>query len=494
MTMLRCVYEGEGSYSSLELGLMQEGCVVVGSQDFVGQYVPAAFFDISPVKDWGLGRFISLGDKIYVIPCLYEFKERLGIYSQDMSLFRIVSDKVRPVEQVDVCCVRAILRRLSKVGYLRNISEIVAEALKVDLPFTMPILETTSEEKSEALQKYPEKYIVVCGTSNNKGRNWKALPSYVRNNVGLPVIKVTKRDPSLFPMIEGAELVVSVNTSTIPMAGALQVPGLAVSSETVKDTISGGSMKYRIDPFLEWEVLESVSPKFVVDSINSLMSRQRLRCWCGANSDRKFVSENLRLIKCEACGTIRQDVKLSQTGLDEFYSSKYDLWRKVVEEESSYSSRLEHDLEVARKRVYQWGPLSGASWLDVGSGNGALVKVLKSNGWKAVGLEVSEVGYPAIRHGDSAGFFDVVSYIDSLEHFIDPLAELRRALSYLAAAGILIIELPNAFENPVHFRRLQHVWFFDEMSFEKMIEELNLMVMVKFKPIPGKFTYLLRRF
>jgi len=276
------------------------------------------------------------------------------------------------------------------------------------------------------------------------------------------------------------------------MAGALQVPGLAVSSEAVEDTLSGGSMRYRTEPFLEWEVLESVSAKFVVDSINSVLKRSRPRCWCGANLDQKFVYRNLRLVKCLACGTIRQDVKLSQVGLDEFYASKYDLWRKVVEGERPYTTRFIHDSNVAKSRLDQWGLLLGRTWLDVGSGTGALVKVLQSNGWDAVGLEVLPVDYPTVSWIDS-GMSDVISFIDSLEHFIDPLKELTQALSHLNTDGTLIVELPNAFENSIHFRRLQHVFFFDEKSFEKMIAKLGLKVKVKFKPIPGKFSYLLRR-
>lgn len=490
--MLKCDFVGSGTFTSQALGLVREHGVVVGSEEFVRQHIPLRFFNVEPVKHWCVDRNFSLGDKLYLIPCLYHYEGRIGVHSRDEVLFRMVPGKVRPFKKKDVCCIGASLPELKKFAYCKDISEIVARILKTDLIFDMPILKTSPEEKVEAFDEFPERYIVVCGSANDVGRRWESLPFYLQKNLNFPVVVVNERNPALFSMIEGAELMVSVNTSTIPMAGGFQVPGLAVSSSGVSDEISKGSMEFRVKPFLEWDVLEEVSHQEVLKAVYAFFSRKRLRCWCGAESDSRFVLCNLRLLKCQRCGTIRQDVKLSQRGLIEFYSSVYDPWRVVVEKEISYSLRFEHDLAVSYLRLDQWAPLEGHSWLDVGSGNGALVEALRSKGWNSVGLECSERDYSLVTW-EEAGVYDVISFIDSLEHLMEPVEELKRALAHLSEKGLLVIELPNAFENLIHFRRLQHIFYFDEEVFEKLVLKLNLKVVKKLKPIPGKLVYILGR-
>lgn len=490
--MLRCSFVGNGSYTSAALGLVQEHGIVVGSEEFVRQHVPTSFFNIEPVRSWRVDHRLSLGDKLYLVPCLYRYKSEVGIHPRDEVLFRMVSDKIRPYQKEDVCCIKASLPELMRFRYRKGISEVVARMLRTELAFNMPILETLPEEKEKALNEFPERYIVACGSANDTGRCWESLPFYLQKNLDFPVMMVNERSPVLFSMIEGAELVVSVNTSVIPMAGGFQVPGIAVSSSGMVDKVSGGSLKFRTKPFLEWDVLEGVSDIDVLEATHSFLGRDRLHCWCGAQSDSRFVLKNLRFLKCSKCGTVRQDVKLSQRGLMQFYSSMYDPWREVVEKENPYYSRFDHDVFISTLRLGQWGFLEGSSWLDVGSGNGALIEVLRSKGWDSVGLECSKRSYPIVGW-ENAGKYDVISFVDVLEHFIDPVKELKLALAHLSEKGLLVIELPNAFENPVHFRRLQHIFYFDERTFEKLIFELNLKVVRKLKPIPGKLSYILGR-
>lgn len=491
--MLKCSFIGKGSYTSMALGMVQESGVVVGTEEFVRQNVPSRFFDIERVTSWGVDYRLTLGDKLYLIPCLYNYKGNLGVDIRDESLFRVVSDKVRLLKKEDVCCVKASLPELVQFKFKKDISTIIAHTLETELVFNTPILETLSEEKEKAFDELPERYVVVCGSSNDIDRSWKSLPYYIKKNLNFDVIVVNERSPVLFPIIEGAELVVTVNTSTIPMAGGFQVPGIAVSSAGVTDILTEDTMGFRVKPFLEWDVLERVSHQRVLEAVQSFLKRKRLCCWCGGKSETRFVQNNLRLLKCSKCGTVRQDVKLSEKGLMEFYSSSmYDSWRVIVEKEISYSLRFKHDLKVSVLRLNQWGVLEGASWLDVGSGGGALVTLLHSRGWDSVGLECSKKSYPTTTW-EEGGTYDVISFIDVLEHFMAPLEELKRALSHLSEKGHLVIELPNAFENPIHFRRLQHIFYFDAEVFEKLIARLHLKVVKKIKPIPGKLVYILRR-
>jgi SAM-dependent methyltransferase len=79
--------------------------------------------------------------------------------------------------------------------------------------------------------------------------------------------------------------------------------------------------------------------------------------------------------------------------------------------------------------------------LDVGSGDGVLLRALTAVGRDAQGLERLS--------GDAEGLVDVdgewaaIVFWHSLEHLPEPAAALRRAVDQLAPEGVLVIALPN---------------------------------------------------
>jgi 2-polyprenyl-3-methyl-5-hydroxy-6-metoxy-1,4-benzoquinol methylase len=141
-------------------------------------------------------------------------------------------------------------------------------------------------------------------------------------------------------------------------------------------------------------------------------------------------------------------------------------------------------------RLHQWGELPGKTWLDVGCGNGALVSILGQKGWDAVGMDIDPM--PALAQGilpieswDQAGAYDVISYVDCLEHsFV--YDELPEAARHLNEDGVIVVEFPVAQEEERHYRRLQHLWFFDEETFAKMVDHYGFEVRRMVKPLSGK--------
>jgi SAM-dependent methyltransferase len=97
---------------------------------------------------------------------------------------------------------------------------------------------------------------------------------------------------------------------------------------------------------------------------------------------------------------------------------------------------------------------SGASVLDAGAGGGRLVAALRRAGLDARGIEPSArgadraaaAGLPvareAIEHHQDAGLRAVVLW-HVLEHLDDPAPALRRAASWLAPEGLLLVAAPN---------------------------------------------------
>ena len=122
---------------------------------------------------------------------------------------------------------------------------------------------------------------------------------------------------------------------------------------------------------------------------------------------------------------------------------------------------------------------------------------LRADGWDAVGLELDPLLPQTATHVPittwrEAKSYDVISYVDCFEHtFV--WEELPLAMSHLNPGGRIIIEIPVAQEVPRHFRRLQHLFFFDEAHFAKMLQDSGAKIHSMITPVLGKRTAIIGR-
>lgn len=94
--------------------------------------------------------------------------------------------------------------------------------------------------------------------------------------------------------------------------------------------------------------------------------------------------------------------------------------------------------------------IAGGRLLDVGCGNGRFLRVARSLGWDATGVETDPV---SAAHARATGAevhatmpdatFDVITLNHVLEHVADPLALLRQCAERLAPGGRIGIAVPN---------------------------------------------------
>jgi len=100
--------------------------------------------------------------------------------------------------------------------------------------------------------------------------------------------------------------------------------------------------------------------------------------------------------------------------------------------------------------------------LDIGCGNGALLAAAEKLGYEVWGLDLDEKSIAAAKNvfglkdvfaltldefaakiGGQAGRFDVVMFVEVLEHQDDPLGFVRQAKNLLAPGGVIVGSVPN---------------------------------------------------
>jgi protein O-GlcNAc transferase len=160
----------------------------------------------------------------------------------------------------------------------------------------------------------------------------------------------------------------------------------------------------------------------------------------------------MRWRECAACGHNFTDGYWSPEAMGLF-----------LDRDSPYPDIL-NDVETARllnANVVSWvnrlADGRTGSWLDVGHGNGSLLRTAEEFGYRGYGLDLRQRnvdglcadGIQAQRKTiedfslDYTEKFDVISFADSLEHMPFPAKALLAAYTLLDSHGLLFISCPN---------------------------------------------------
>lgn len=158
----------------------------------------------------------------------------------------------------------------------------------------------------------------------------------------------------------------------------------------------------------------------------------------------------LRLVTCPHCWSVFQPVVPSLEALARWYIYMGD-HAGNVELTPFKESRLELLMCSLGRNV------SGKRLLEVGCGGGLLLRVAQRLGWDVYGTEISPSCCELLREwlserlwqGElpSAPFpldsFDLIIFMEVLEHLQDPLGYLHAAYRLLRSGGMLYLSTPN---------------------------------------------------
>jgi len=217
----------------------------------------------------------------------------------------------------------------------------------------------------------------------------------------------------------------------------------------------------------------------------------------------------LRTVICRECGLVWTDPR--PAGVREFYEKEYRLRYK-----GTYKPKPKHVYRAGKVAVARYEMIRGyvrkeMSLLDVGSGGGEFIYLMRKAGCKTIGIEpnegyadyaVSEYGLDVLKGfmQDATlkdGSQDIVTMWHVLEHTEDPTSVVGKAGGWIRPGGILALEVPNVEAtcmSPPHRFHLAHLYNFNAEALRRLGEKAGLEIVEQaFSGDGGNITAIFRK-
>lgn len=187
-------------------------------------------------------------------------------------------------------------------------------------------------------------------------------------------------------------------------------------------------------------------------------------------------SKRHKIIKCKNCSHIQLFPLLTKSAYRKFYDEnrqtrniKFDFKIEQLEKKSNFD--VNRRSELLKKYC-----LKKEKILEIGSGNGFLLKKLYEQGYDIRGIEISQerrrisqivsdapvIDFDILSETKSIGQFDTVVMFQVLEHIVDPVEFLKKISKILKKNGKLIIEIPNVNDFQLKLNQIYRDWFWQK--------------------------------
>ncbi|MBU2552253.1 MAG: class I SAM-dependent methyltransferase, partial [Proteobacteria bacterium] len=153
--------------------------------------------------------------------------------------------------------------------------------------------------------------------------------------------------------------------------------------------------------------------------------------------------------------------------------------------------KYEYGLDLCRP----W--LAGREVLDVGTGTGLFLNTARDHGFKAMGLELNDLGVARLREAgfevidrplEEAGLesdcFDLITLWEVLEHIVEPGRLLLEISRIIRPQGLLLVLVPNTdslvtrllHEKSATFGGHSHVNFFNVSTLGRLLDQSGFQI------------------
>lgn len=223
---------------------------------------------------------------------------------------------------------------------------------------------------------------------------------------------------------------------------------------------------------------------------------------CGADNTKVILRAKYRsciekiffnIVKCQECGLVYLNPRPDNEEIKKYYPPSYHsrAQKGVVDIEKTKIWGIPWREAMDRKVKPILKYKNEGSILDIGCGDGSLLKYMKELGWQSYGIDMNEGSSRYAREvlgldvlcgrleetDYPQEFFDVIILFHVMEHLNNPSEALKRIYSLLKKDGFLFIEVPNfnSFEARVFRSKWVgiaapvHLYHFTPRTLEKML-------------------------
>lgn len=226
---------------------------------------------------------------------------------------------------------------------------------------------------------------------------------------------------------------------------------------------------------------------------------------CGSNEcDQEYHLNKTGIVKCRQCNFSYINPRIS-TGI---LNKRLQEWagEDVVDEERLSVAFDERTMALYRSYLERISKITGKKTgrlLDIGCSTGSFLVAARSMGWEVEGLEIGKASseYASgelglnVQNGSIYDFdvntkYDVIVFLEVIEHLEEPQKALQKIASMLDKGGVLLLSTPNydSLYRRVHGSKWwvincedEHIMFFNMGNLSRMLE--NTGFSVKFRLI-----------
>jgi len=191
---------------------------------------------------------------------------------------------------------------------------------------------------------------------------------------------------------------------------------------------------------------------------------------CNSSEYKIYLTEGeFKIVKCSNCSLV---YLLNIPDESEIYEDYYQI--EFTKDDYTKYSKFPHLAEIYAindQRLYYLKALKiKGSLLDIGCGTGLFMHTARNYGYDVSGVDVSKTALAFAKESfgldvstdsfdeliSSGKKFDIITLWHVLEHFANPVEELKKIKQLLNPEGVLIMEVPNL--NSIKFKLSKTKW------------------------------------